>query len=85
MREKHSDGINGFFPSFGHLRISDGFVLLHKKGAFGVQCSLNNGDLLILSRRGGRNFQKWNRFQPIRRTLFFHVYYYRQIESEISD
>ena len=58
-----------FFPSFGHLRISDGFVLLHKKkGAFGMQCSLNNGDLLILSRRGGRNFQKWIRFQPIRVT-----------------
>ena len=57
-----------FFPSFGHLRISDGFVLLHKKGAFGVQCSLNNGYLLILNRRGGRNVQKWIRFQPIRVT-----------------
>ena len=54
VREKHSDE---FFFSFGHLRISGGFLLLHKKGAFGVLCSLNKGVLLILSRTGKINFQ----------------------------
>ena len=37
-----------FFLSFGHLRVSDGFVMLHKKGASGVLFSLNKGVLLIL-------------------------------------
>ena len=46
-----------FFFSFGHLRISGGFLLLHKKGAIGVLCSLNKGVLLILSRTGKINFQ----------------------------
>ena len=46
-----------FFLSFGHLRVSDGFVLLHKKGASGVLCSLNKGVLLNLSRRGKINLQ----------------------------
>ena len=41
-----------FFLPFGHLRVSDGFVMLHKKGASGVLFSLNKGVLLILSRRG---------------------------------
>ena len=46
-----------FFLSFGHLRVSDGFVMLHKKGASGVLYSLNKGVLLILSRRGKINCQ----------------------------
>ena len=45
-----------FFLSFGHLRVSDGFVLLHKKGASGVLCSLNKVVLLNLSRGGKINF-----------------------------
>ena len=29
--------------------------------------------------------EKMTCFQPIRRALFFQVYYYTQVESEISD
>ena len=29
--------------------------------------------------------EKWTCFQQVRRALFFQVYYYTQVESEISD
>ena len=46
-----------FFLYLGHLQVNDWFVLLHKKGASGVLCSLNKGVLLNLNWRGKINFQ----------------------------